>query len=162
MRRCMAVDGGVVLTTVTTTAFTTTIRGTTSSCGITSIGAGGAGTECPLTRGVGLNGPSPRGYFFQNNAGMDRNPRNQPLFGMVITMVLRACLFANLIVIGGLIGETALAQQTTPILSLPQLSECKARTHPQLPVKWRAVFLMAPFTNAQLVLAEIVYDGSLP
>jgi len=77
-------------------------------------------------------------------------------------MVLRACLFANLIVIGGLIGETALAQQTTPILSLPQLSECKARTHPQLPVKWRAVFLMAPFTNAQLVLAEIVYDGSLP
>lgn len=77
-------------------------------------------------------------------------------------MVLRACLFANLIVVGGLLGQTALAQQTTPILSLPQLSECKARTHPQLPEKWRALFLMAPFTNAQLVLAEIVYDGSLP
>jgi len=77
-------------------------------------------------------------------------------------MVLRACLFANLIVISGFLSQTALAQQTTPILSLPQLSECKARTHPQLPEKWRAVFLMAPFTNAQLVLSDIEYDASLP
>jgi len=41
----MAVDGGVVLTTASTTAFTTIIRDTTSSCGITSIGVGGVDTD---------------------------------------------------------------------------------------------------------------------
>jgi hypothetical protein len=45
---------------------------------------------------------------------------------------------------------------------LPHLSACIAAERPQLPQRWGATFLMAPFTAAQLVLAEIVHDGSVP
>jgi hypothetical protein len=45
---------------------------------------------------------------------------------------------------------------------LPHLSACIAAARPQLPQRWRATFLMAPFTAAQLVLAEIVHDSSVP
>jgi hypothetical protein len=61
-----------------------------------------------------------------------------------------------------LCGSIASAQQKSPLLPLPQLNECPAALHPQLPSKWHAVFLLAPFTNAQLVLSDIVYDASLP
>ena len=45
--------------------------------------------------------------------------------------------------------------------ALPRLAQCSDMAHPRLPEKWRGSFLMAPFTNAQLVLAEIVSDASL-
>src|ERR1051325_273102 len=66
------------------------------------------------------------------------------------------------VVIAVLIGGHAIAQEQSPAIPLPQLERCDAATHPQLPAKWHAVFLMAPFTNSQLVLSEIEYDASLP
>jgi hypothetical protein len=77
-------------------------------------------------------------------------------------MLLRPCLFSVLTFICGAVDEPAIAQQLTPLLSLPELKACRANIHPRLPEKWRGVFLMAPFTNAQLVLSEIQYDASLP
>jgi len=60
------------------------------------------------------------------------------------------------------IGAYAIgARGQTPVLALPTLNECHTGSHPQLSEKWRAVFLLAPFSNTQLVLANIVYDGSL-
>jgi len=59
-------------------------------------------------------------------------------------------------------GCIASAQQKQLLLSLPTLNECRTAAHPQRPNKWHAAFLMAPFTNDQLVLSDIVYDASLP
>ncbi len=53
------------------------------------------------------------------------------------------------------------AQERASALPLPQLAKCERRAHPQLPPKWRATFLLAPFTKAQLVLAEIAHDAAL-
>jgi len=53
------------------------------------------------------------------------------------------------------------ARAQTPVLPLPTLSKCPTETHPQLPEKWRATFLLAPFTNTQLVLGNLAYDGTL-
>jgi hypothetical protein len=52
-------------------------------------------------------------------------------------------------------------QERASTLPLPQPAKCERRAHPQLPPKWRASFLLAPFTKAQLMLAEITHDGSL-
>jgi hypothetical protein len=57
--------------------------------------------------------------------------------------------------------SAAMAQDQQPRLAIPKLDPCRARAHPRLPVKWRAAYLMAPFTNAQLVLGEIVHDDSI-
>jgi hypothetical protein len=46
-------------------------------------------------------------------------------------------------------------------LPLPQLSACSSSAHPRLPQRWRAIYLMAPFTTGQQVIAEIVHDGPL-
>lgn len=54
------------------------------------------------------------------------------------------------------------AQEQTPLLSLPQLQQCRSTSRPLLPEKWQATFLMAPFSKGQLVLSRIVYDASLP
>jgi hypothetical protein len=77
-------------------------------------------------------------------------------------MLRRTCLFSVVIFAGGLFCRPAIAQQASPILPVPELSACQASVHPRIPEKWRGVFLMTPFTNAQLVLSEIQYDGSLP
>ena len=42
------------------------------------------------------------------------------------------------------------------------MEQCQGNSHPMLPQKWRGVYLMMPFTPTQLVLSEIVYDGTLP
>jgi hypothetical protein len=70
----MAVDGGVVLTTASTTAFTTIIRDTTSSCGITSIGVGGVDTDASPLAAVyrWQTGPSIEGAFFWAVENHDR------------------------------------------------------------------------------------------
>jgi hypothetical protein len=76
-------------------------------------------------------------------------------------MLPRTCLFSVLTYLCGLLNESAVAQQLAPLLPLPELRACQPSVHPRLPEKWRGVFLMAPFTNAQLVLSEIQYDASL-
>jgi hypothetical protein len=73
--------------------------------------------------------------------------------------MVRACVG---LLAAAFLTSTGAAQDLAPLLPLPQLSQCSAATHPRLPEKWRAVFLMAPFTNAQLVLGEIIHDGSIP
>ena len=47
-------------------------------------------------------------------------------------------------------------------LTLPALAPCANRSHPLLPEKWHGTYLMAPFNRAQLMLGDIVYDGSIP
>jgi hypothetical protein len=76
-------------------------------------------------------------------------------------MLARTCVFSVLACICGLLNETAVAQQLAPLLPLPELRTCQSRSHPELPERWRGVFLMAPFTNEQLVLTEIQFDASL-
>jgi hypothetical protein len=81
---------------------------------------------------------------------------------------MRKKLYACLFLLGlQLIGPASAQgkndkQDLHPLMPLPELKRCSAASHPQLPAKWRASFLMAPFTNAQLMLSDIVHDGSLP
>jgi hypothetical protein len=77
-------------------------------------------------------------------------------------MLRRGCLLSVLTFVCGLLDEPAIAQQVSPLLPVPELLACQSSVRPRLPEKWRGVFLMTPFTNAQLVLSEIQYDGSLP
>jgi len=63
--------------------------------------------------------------------------------------------------LAALLASPAAAQDQSSLLSLPKLEACQFPSHPQLPEKWQATYLMAPFTKSQLVLAEIVYDGGL-
>src|SRR5262249_61861143 len=58
--------------------------------------------------------------------------------------------------------RAAPAQIPDPGLRLPRMEQCQGNSHPMLPQKWRGVYLMMPFTPTQLVLSEIVYDGTLP
>jgi hypothetical protein len=69
-------------------------------------------------------------------------------------------VFARVLVVALLIAP-AVAQDQAALLALPQLGKCDDTAHPVLPEKWRATYLMAPFRNAQLVLSDIEYDGSL-
>jgi hypothetical protein len=80
---------------------------------------------------------------------------------VVVTMIRRTCLLFALMFSCGLFDKPAIAQQLAPLLPLPELKTCRANIHPRLPDSWRGVFLMAPFTNAQLVLSEIEDDSSL-
>jgi len=77
-------------------------------------------------------------------------------------MLPRARLFSILMFICGCLDEPAIAQQLAPLVPLPQLKTCSTNVHPRLPENWHGIFLMTPFTNAQLVLSEIAYDASLP
>ena len=73
-------------------------------------------------------------------------------------MVLRVfthALFAALLI------SAAAAQDHSSLLSRPKLEACQFPSHPQLPAKWQATYLMAPFTKSQLVLGNILYDGPL-
>jgi hypothetical protein len=70
-------------------------------------------------------------------------------------------LYALLSVTGLLISGAG-AQDEGARMPLPQLATCESDTHPRLPERWRATYLMAPFVNGQLVLGEIVYDAALP
>src|SRR5215813_2216058 len=65
----------------------------------------------------------------------------------------------SLVLIFTATASVAAAQE--PILSLPQLRQCEATARPLLPERWQGVFLMAPFSNTQLVLTEIVHDDAL-
>jgi hypothetical protein len=74
---------------------------------------------------------------------------------------MRAHLFAGAVAVA-LVGPwAAAAQEQAAHLPLPQLNKCQAKSHPRLPDKWRGVYLMAPFTNAQLVVGEFAHDASI-
>ncbi len=45
---------------------------------------------------------------------------------------------------------------------VPQLEPCGNTSHPTLPDRWRASALMEPFTGNQLVVADLIYDSSVP
>lgn len=75
---------------------------------------------------------------------------------------MRASSFVSLFLAACASAGAASAQDKTPVIPLPRLEQCEGAAHPQLPDKWHAVFLMMPFTNAQLVLADMEYDASLP
>jgi len=68
---------------------------------------------------------------------------------------------ASVASIATLLVGSASARTPAPLVAVPQLEQCQTESHPRLPEKWHATYLLAPFTNAQLVLADIVYDGSL-
>jgi hypothetical protein len=55
----------------------------------------------------------------------------------------------------------AAAEAPRAQLPLSQLAACERTPPPRLPEKWRGIYLMAPFTDGQLVLAEIVSDAAL-
>ena len=73
-------------------------------------------------------------------------------------MLVRSCAA---LLVAALLSQPAVAQEPVT-LPLPRLEQCTADAHPQLPEKWRAAYLMAPFTKSQLVLSDIVYDAALP
>ncbi|MEX2128220.1 MAG: hypothetical protein WD871_08255 [Xanthobacteraceae bacterium] len=50
---------------------------------------------------------------------------------------------------------------TAQTIDLPLFSACTPVSQPELPPRWRAVGLMAPFTDGQLDVGEFVFDGSL-
>jgi len=54
------------------------------------------------------------------------------------------------------------AEDLRPLQGLPEFPACRSSAHPQLPQRWRATYLMAPFTTGQLVVAEIVHDAAIP
>src|SRR5262249_18356969 len=66
-----------------------------------------------------------------------------------------------LIFLAGACAFPSRAQQPDALLPLPQLGSCKSQTHPLLPEKWRATYLMAPFIQSQLVLGNIEVDSLL-
>lgn len=69
--------------------------------------------------------------------------------------------FARPLIAALMISSAAAAQEQAALLPLPKLEKCATASHPRLPEKWRATYLMAPFTKSQLVLGEIVADTSL-
>jgi len=75
---------------------------------------------------------------------------------------MHARVFVSLSFLSVMAASVAAAQDQAPLLSLPQLGRCQATAPPLLPEKWQATYLMAPFAKAQLVLGDIVHDGSLP
>jgi hypothetical protein len=62
----------------------------------------------------------------------------------------------------GLASVSAAAQEQRPLLPMPVVGVCSSADQPTLPNRWRAAFLMAPFTSGQLVVSDITYDASLP
>jgi hypothetical protein len=74
---------------------------------------------------------------------------------------MRLQLAATLVLLDLWFAGTALGQVGQLGPSPPKMLACSNAEHPRLPEKWRATYLMAPFTSAQLVLAEIEHDGDL-
>lgn len=60
-----------------------------------------------------------------------------------------------------LLGARTDKERNLARLPLPSLFDCSSSSHPQLPERFRATYLMAPFSIGQLMLAEIVHDGPL-
>jgi hypothetical protein len=80
----------------------------------------------------------------------------QPILRCNATLTALAATFAVLAAAGS--QNAAAAGQNT---ELPIFSPCKQTTAPVLPVRWRAVGLLMPFTRQQLDVGEFIYDGAL-
>lgn len=76
-------------------------------------------------------------------------------------MALIALSFASACIAFVLFGSRTDRERNYARLPLLHLSACKSSSHPRLPERFRAIYLMAPFTSGQLVIAEIVHDGLL-
>lgn len=74
---------------------------------------------------------------------------------------MRLQLAATLVLLDLWFAGTALGQVGQSGPAPPKMLACSNAEHPRLPEKWRATYLMAPFTSAQLVLAEIEHDSDL-
>jgi hypothetical protein len=74
---------------------------------------------------------------------------------------MRLQLAATLALLVHWSAQTALGQADLSGPSPPNMLACSSAKHPTLPERWRATYLMAPFTSAQLVLAEIEHDSEL-
>jgi hypothetical protein len=61
-----------------------------------------------------------------------------------------------------LMSAPCVAEHNRAAAPLPQMAQCRTPSHPLLPERWHATFLMAPSTRTQLVLADIVEDNTLP
>jgi hypothetical protein len=85
------------------------------------------------------------------------------LRGSVWQIIFAATMYIFLVSLYlALLCPLCVAQSRDRSMPLPHLETCQDGSHPVLPQKWRGAFLMAPFTSSQLVLSEIVYDGSMP
>lgn len=78
------------------------------------------------------------------------------IMAIIALSFISACLVAFL-----LVGARADRERDLAQLPLPHLSACSSLVHPRLPQRFRAIYLMAPFTTGQLVVGEIVHDGPL-
>ena len=59
-------------------------------------------------------------------------------------------------------ATAASPQEQTPLLPRLAISPCSKAERPELPDKWRATYLMAPFTSGQLMVGDLIHDASLP
>jgi len=171
-----AADGGAVLTVTTTATIRTgtlittlTIRDAISTGDTSTLGgAGGAATESVLQCCSRVRGPSTSGgAIFASVArlqycGDQKVMHARCLSGAGESATSMRLLSISLLLVTVSLSGTALAQEQTPLLPLSRLEQCRATGHPRLPDKWHAIFLMAPFTNSQLMLSDIEYDASLP
>lgn len=61
-----------------------------------------------------------------------------------------------------LAASSSLAQQQRlSSLPLPQMNACSNPSHPQLPPKWNGVFVLMPFGQGQLAMAEFISDTAV-
>jgi hypothetical protein len=72
--------------------------------------------------------------------------------------LITARVLAAAMVLSALQLPRAAAQVREDALALPRFAACRARPHPLLPGRWRATYLMAPFTSGQLVLGVFNVD----
>ncbi len=82
--------------------------------------------------------------------------KHKKIIAILAMCVVSACAVAFL-----LLGARADRERDLAQLPLPDLSACNSSAHPRLPERFRALYLMAPFTTGQLVIGEIVHDGPL-
>jgi hypothetical protein len=83
--------------------------------------------------------------------------KHKKFLAIIALSIISACGVALL-----LLGARADRERDLALLPLPRLTTCKSAAHPLLPKRWRAIFLMAPFTTGQLIVTEIVHDAALP
>lgn len=68
-------------------------------------------------------------------------------------------LFPLALIASVLLSSGLAAQEQGTVFPVPELAACRSSAHPRTPQKWRATYLMAPFSKGQLVLGDIEHDG---
>jgi hypothetical protein len=75
---------------------------------------------------------------------------------------MRRASCALLLVLASVASTTPISAQISVVTNPPEFSACRSAAPPTLPLRWRAVGLMAPFHVGQLDVGEFIYDGTLP